>query len=216
MTSRGVDLERIGNAVWQGLLLLALTYLSARAFEQASPERRALAHLGAIALLPCSIVAVVMRAEFGQGYYQVPPVSRSMLLLAWLVAIGAPLCLAFLLRGRAAWMNVVAALWVVSLNLVSPRHRYAWASWSVVGFYLWAAIGACGVIAWGIAERRRERINMAVAAFALTVLFFYFSNVMDKLGRAESLAGAGVLLLLGGWALERMRRSLIARVQEAS
>ena len=216
MTSRGLDLERTGNVVWQGLLLLALTYLSARTFEQASPERRALAHLGAIALLPCGILAVVMRAEFGRGYYQVPTVSRSAILLAWLVAIGAPLCLAFLLRGRAAWMNAISALWVVSLNLVTPRHRYSWDSWSVIGFYIWAALGACGVIAWGIAERRRERINMGVAAFALTVLFFYFSNVMDKLGRAESLAGAGVLLLVGGWALERMRRLLVARVQEAS
>ena len=84
-----------------------------------------------------------------------------------------------------------------------------------MGFYVWAAVGAAGLIAWGIAERRRERINLGVAAFALTVLFFYFSSVMDKLGRAESLFGIGVLLLLGGWGLERLRRRLVARVGEA-
>jgi len=43
-------------------------------------------------------------------------------------------------------------------------------------------------------------------------VIFYFSNVMDKLGRAASLIGLGVLFLLGGWALERMRRKLVAHV----
>jgi uncharacterized membrane protein len=85
-----------------------------------------------------------------------------------------------------------------------------------MGFYVWASIGSVGLIAWGIAEGRRERVNLGVAAFALTVLFFYFSNVMDKLGRAESLVGAGVLLLFGGWGLERLRRILVARVQETA
>jgi uncharacterized membrane protein len=85
-----------------------------------------------------------------------------------------------------------------------------------MGFYVWAAVGAVGLIAWGIAERRRERINLGVAAFAMTVLFFYFSSVMDKLGRAESLVGIGVLLIFGGWGLERLRRMLVARVQETA
>jgi len=37
---------------------------------------------------------------------------------------------------------------------------------------------------------------------------------MNKLGRAESLVGIGVLLLFGGWGLERLRRLLVARMQE--
>jgi hypothetical protein len=47
----------------------------------------------------------------------------------------------------------------------------------------------------------------------LTVAFFYFSSIMDKLGRSASLIGLGVLFLLGGWALERTRRRLIARLE---
>jgi len=44
------------------------------------------------------------------------------------------------------------------------------------------------------------------------VIIFYFSDVMDKLGRSASLIGLGVLFLFGGWALERARRGLVARV----
>ncbi len=43
-------------------------------------------------------------------------------------------------------------------------------------------------------------------------IIFYFSDVMDKLGRSASLIGLGVLFLFGGWALERTRRQLVARV----
>jgi len=43
-------------------------------------------------------------------------------------------------------------------------------------------------------------------------VIFYFSDVMDKLGRAASLIGLGVLFLFGGWVLERTRRKLIAHV----
>lgn len=201
-----------GALAWEGLLLLSLTYLSARSAQRESLERKALASIGGIALLPCAIIAVIMRGELARSYGQSSP----SFLVEWLIAIGAPLGMALLLRGRSAWMNGVAALWVLSLALVTPHRSFLWSEWDVVGFYVWAAVGAVGLIAWGIAERRRERINLGVASFALTVLFFYFSNVMDKLGRAESLFGAGVLLLVGGWGLERVRRSLVARAQEAA
>ncbi len=203
-----------GTFVWEGLLLLSLTYLSARTADHASLERKALASIGGIALFPCAIIAVLTRGELAHHDGQ-HPLTAPGLILPWLVAIGAPLCLALLLRGRAAWMNGVSAVWVLGLALVAPHRAFLWSDWDVMGFYVWAAVGAAGLIAWGIAERRRERINLGVAAFALTVLFFYFSSVMDKLGRAESLFGIGVLLLLGGWGLERLRRRLVTRVGEA-
>jgi uncharacterized membrane protein len=207
--------DRGGTFVWEGLLLLSLTYLSARTADHESLERKALVLIGGIALLPFAIIAVLMRGEVAHNYGQ-HALSTSELILPWLVAIGAPLGLALLLRGKAAWMNGVSALWVLGLGLVAPHRSFLWNDWDVMGFYVWAAVGAAGLIAWGIAERRRERINLGIAAFAITVLFFYFSNVMDKLGRAESLVGIGVLLLLGGWGLERLRRLLVARVQEAA
>jgi uncharacterized membrane protein len=89
-------------------------------------------------------------------------------------------------------------------------------AWRELGPYGMCALGSVGLIAWGLKEARRERINLGVAGFALTVLSFYFSNVMDKLGRAASLVGLGVLFLLGGWLLEKMRRRLTARLEKGA
>jgi uncharacterized membrane protein len=213
MNRVGLDWERGSGALWDGLLLLALTYFTARTPDRESPERRALVYVGGLALLPCAIFAVLARSAF-VGSYTPEPVSSAFLVLAWTIAIGGPLGLAFLLRGRASWMNAVSAIWVLILGLVTPHRAFRWDSWDVLGIYIWAAIGAFGVIAWGIAERRRERINLGIAGFGITVLFFYFSNVMDKLGRAASLIGIGALLIFGGWGLELARRSLVARLQE--
>jgi uncharacterized membrane protein len=204
---------RDANVVWDGLLLLALTYFTAITQTRESAERKALVSIGGLALLPCTIVAVLLRHEFTSPYAR-EPVSAPYLTFAWITALGVPLGLAFLLRRSSSWMNVISALWVLGLGLVAPHHDFLWNDWDVLGFYIWAAVGALGLISWGVAERRPERINLGVAGFALTVLFFYFSNVMDKLGRAASLISIGALLLFGGWGLERVRRSLVARLQE--
>jgi uncharacterized membrane protein len=80
--------------------------------------------------------------------------------------------------------------------------------------YLWCAVLAVGVIAWGVLDRRAERINLGIAGFALTVLVFYFSDVMDKLSRSASLIVLGLLFLGGGYLLEQTRRRLVATVRD--
>jgi uncharacterized membrane protein len=115
------------------------------------------------------------------------------------------------------WMNVIAALWVALVSLVSVgfRGRGFGATvplWNELITYGTCALGAMGLVAWGLAESRKERVNLGVAGFALAVFAFYFSNVMDKLGRSASLIGLGLLFLLGGWFLEKARRRLVARV----
>ena len=106
-------------------------------------------------------------------------------------------------------MNAVAVPWVLVLSTLSRHHKDP-------TVYAWCALGAIGLVAWGVREVRRERVNLGVAGFAITVLFFYFSNVMDKLGRSASLIGLGLLFLAGGWALERVRRRLVARTVAVS
>jgi len=69
------------------------------------------------------------------------------------------------------------------------------------------------MIAWGIAEFRAERVNLGMSGFALTILCFYFSNVMDKLGRSTSLIVLGVAFLAGAWYWEKLRRQLVSRVR---
>ena len=198
----------------EGLLLLALTYLSTRTTEQGGAVRRALVFIGALAAIPCTLFVLLGGWDLYRPADWVP---SSLRLLGWLVALGGPLLLALWLRGRAAWMNLLAVLWVAVLGTLARRLDPATNSllqfvWYELGPYLWCGIGSVALIAWGLYEARKERINLGFAGFALTVMVFYFSSVMDKLGRSTSLIGAGVLFLLGGWLLERTRRRMVARL----
>jgi hypothetical protein len=80
--------------------------------------------------------------------------------------------------------------------------------------YALLAIGAAGIVLWGVRDQQRLAINVGVLGFALAVLAFYFSGVFDRLGRALGLIGIGVLFIGGGWLLERARRRLISRMQQ--
>jgi len=198
----------------EGLLLIAITYLSARTGQADSFVRRALAWVGGIAFLPLSVWAFAERREYwGWVWRNRPYVSPLLNITGWAIAICAALALAFVLRKSATLTNAIATVWVLVIGTFGFGHEgVLWKLWDSVGPYFWAGIGALGMVAWGLLERRRERINLGVAGFALTVIIFYFSDVMDKLGRSASLIGLGVLFLFGGWALERARRQLVARV----
>jgi uncharacterized membrane protein len=69
---------------------------------------------------------------------------------------------------------------------------------------------------WGVHIAAKSLVNYGVVAFAATVMWFYFSSVMDKLGRSLGLIMLGVLFLAGGWALERTRRRLVASLAGAA
>jgi len=204
--------------ITEGLVLIAITYLSARTSQEDSATRRALAWIGGLAVLPLSLWAFVEgRGYWGWWWQNRPPVSSLLQITGWAIAICGPLALAYVLRKSAAWTNAVAAAWVLVIGTFRARNGDAGSNlpifaWYSLGPYFWAGVGALGMVAWGLVERRRERINLGVAGFALTVIIFYFSNVMDKLGRSASLIGLGVLFLFGGWMLERTRRQLVARV----
>lgn len=200
----------------QGVLLLALTYLSLRTKDHDGPAERALMWIGGIALIPCAVFASEHWA-YGSG----PVVPRGLLALGWAIGLGLPLALAYWRRGRAAWINLVAALWVVVLgSMASITREVAMGSlfqhfWRDFGLYLWLWLGSLGLIWWGMREGRKERVNLGVASFFITVLTFYFASVMDKLGRSFSLIGLGILFLVCGWFLERGRRRLLARMEAA-
>jgi uncharacterized membrane protein len=191
---------------YQGLLLLALTYLSVFYASQQSSIRRALAWIGGICLLPFAVLCAA--DDFWWRNDQIP---LEMYLIGVPVALLGPLLLAWLLRGRDSWKNAVAAGWVLLASLLpdrpGPSHILA-----QLAPYVWCGVGALGLIAWGLDERRRERINLGIAGFGLTILVFYFSEVMDKLDRSASLIGLGLLFLLLAWFLEKTRRQLVARV----
>lgn len=185
-----------------GLFTLALTYFTMRRNEGDAPLPRALTWVGGIALIPAVLGIVFTTAEHGWWHRVELPGHLSA--IGWLGALGLPFALAIHRRGRLAWMNGAALLWASILGFLGD---WQWQT------YAWCALGAVGLVHWGLHEARRERVNLGIAGFAITVATFYFSDVMDKLGRSLGLLGLGVLFLLGGWQLERLRRKLNERVR---
>lgn len=200
-----------------GIILLSITYLGARRAGN-HPGERVLTLLGGGVLVPGVLFAIFEGWEFGSSPDRL---SAGLRAAGWTVAIGLPLALAWVLRRGGAWVNVLWAVWALVLGFLALELGYNAPNpvrmvWSELGIYAWCALGAVGMTAWGWYEARRERIDLGAAGFALTVVIFYFSNVMDKMGRATSLIGLGALFLIGGWLLERTRRRLVAGVKERS
>lgn len=185
-----------------GVFFLAVTYLTCRFRERDGLPRRALAWIGGLALVPSVLFLLGTTDSWGR---RGPEASLGTALLAagWTLALGMPLALAAVTRGKAAWMNAAAAGWALLLVMMGTRE------WPV---YAWCALGSAGLVGWGLHEARRERVNLGVAGFALTLVWFYFSSVMDKLGRSLGLMILGLLFLAGGWQLERVRRRLNALI----
>ncbi len=68
------------------------------------------------------------------------------------------------------------------------------------------------VIWWGVRQTSRALVNLGMVGFALAVGWFYFSDIYGEVGRSLGLIGLGILFLAGGWALEKTRRRLLARM----
>jgi uncharacterized membrane protein len=192
-----------GSVLTAGLLLTALAYLSALPAPGGgrTASRLTLAWIGGIALIPAALFVI---GSAHSGYHPFGAPGRGLLVAGWIVGVGAPVALAWWLRRGVPGPLLALAAWTVAGPFLAGQRA--------VFPYLWAGALSLGLIAWGILERRSERINLGVAGFAITVLIFYFSSVMDRLGRSASLVGLGLLFLGGGWALEHGRRRLVARV----
>ena len=189
------------------LALLAFSYLGALCGSDhglaGTPLRRALAWIGGLMLLPSAAVLAFIGHEWS------PAAKTHGLLLAVgvLIAYALPLVIAWLLRGKGVLWNAGFAVWAFVLGLLD----YGIFSQNLAIFALYA-LGSIALVLWGLQEQRRERIDLGVAGFGITVIAFYFSTMMDKLGRSASLVGFGLLFLLGGWKLEQLRRKLVARM----
>jgi uncharacterized membrane protein len=189
-----------------GIAALALVYFTSVFDAEPTPLRRALRWVGGIGLLPAFVVLFDSHEFFWRSHYHYGSLGfRAFCYLLWL---GLPFMISYVFRRRFdPWTTGILG-WLGVMSYLSALR------WETVS-YLWSAIGSIALIGWGLAEHRRERINMGVAAFAITILAFYFSNVMDKLGRSFALMLFGVVFLVGGWLLETIRRQLVARIKQA-
>jgi uncharacterized membrane protein len=199
------DGHRGGGVLATFLLLSALAYLNATPGAGHSPLRRALVWLGGLAVLPAGFMFVMLANSPSRADAALP---AGLAIVGWAAAVGLPAAAWIRLGARDLVPLVAAVVWVLAGTML--------AAYRGVAPYLWCAVLAVGLIAWGVRRGRTERINLGIAGFALTVLVFYFSDVMDKLGRSASLIGLGLLFLGGGYLLERTRRALVAGVRSAA
>ena len=70
------------------------------------------------------------------------------------------------------------------------------------------------IIWWGVRHASKALVNLGIVGFGITVIWFYFSDLWDKVGRSLGLIGIGILFLAGGWALEKMRRKLVSQMSQ--
>jgi uncharacterized membrane protein len=202
--------DLVASVVPYGGVLLAVAYLSATARGPDQSWRRGLAWLGAVGLV---LMAGQLVRAAGAGLPPTGPEAVAMPLLAvgWVVAIALPLLVAFLLARARAWPVLIAAVLAAAVLSLDAS-----VTWQRLCIYLVYAAGSAGLVAWGMQDRERVRINVGVIGFVLTVLSFYYSDLFNMLGRAMGLVGLGVLCIVGGWLVERTRRRLIARIEGES
>lgn len=210
-----------GSIVYGARMLLVLggMYLAASLW----PERKRLVKgvlLGFAAPLIAVSVVVLSEGWAWVGYHHYYGfVPLSLRVASWLVIV------VFIAFG--AWKSkavVPVALVLVVLGEALPfalRHlidrwnggTYDRAEPNIASYALVAAASAF-LAWWGVRQLSRALINFGMVAFAASVLWFYSSSVMGKLSRSIGLMGLGVLFLAGGWALEKMRRRLVAQALE--
>ncbi len=192
-----------------GMTLLAVAYLAAAGNGRTAVWRKVLTRLGAVALIPA---AILLGAADERGFWRelqqgTAALATGWLVAAWIVAIALPSILIFLLRGRQAVWFAAAIAWVLIVG------QFDWSSdGGALAFYALCALGAAGVVYWGLQDQQRLHVNIGILGFALAIAAFYFSSLFDKLGRSLGLIGMGVLFIGGGWLLERTRRTLVERI----
>jgi hypothetical protein len=141
---------------------------------------------------------------------------------AWMVIAGLPLVIAAfkghwgLTPPAAAVVFAIVLPWCQrSWTYRSPYERVA-TPYTMYGPNLLAhalvAAFSVFIIWWGVRQASRALVNIGIVYFAVSVAWFYFSDIFDKVGRSLGLIGLGVLFLAGGWALEKTRRGLLARM----
>jgi len=194
-----------------GLFVLACAYLMAKGPATTESWRRALAWLGAIALIPAAAAVAWGDTEIRFYDREAPAASGLALVVAWTLAIALPLAVAWYVRRREAVWILAALAWSLILAQVQSNSDAG-----ELAMYALFAVGAVGVVLWGLRDRQRLAINGGVLSFALAVLGFYFDNLYDKFGRSLGLIGLGVLFIGGGWLLEKTRRRLVAHASGVS
>ncbi len=209
-----------GDGLLAARMLASFAALYLTAFI-ATKRKLVFSLLFAAAAIALSVSVVLLSDVWNlwRGWEKTPAMPLHLSIVGWAWIVLVPLLAAWRLKPSAVFpvTATIASGLVLPHLFFLPDHasRYSYPQNSVFT-YLLVGVLACFYTWWGVHESSRAVINYGVFAFAATVLWFYFSSVMDKLGRSLSLIVLGLLFLGGGWLLEKMRRRLVRHAMGAA
>lgn len=204
---------KIGSGVMIARILAMTAVLYLCAFMQS--HRKLLQTILTIAAVPTLLFVAVRLGEAPWEYWDhAQRLSLSASLLGWLLVL-LPLAAAGIFRRRTMPLMLISLSWVLILPHTQTAQNGSEA-WNRVGAgpltFLLTAVFSTAMAWWGVRERSRLMVNLGAAGVGLTVLWFYFSSVFGKLQRSLALVIMGALFLLIGWAWEKARQRLIAKI----
>jgi uncharacterized membrane protein len=212
--------NHIGQGAYIGrfLFVWAVLYLTFLLGSRRKAVQGILFAAGAVA----AIVGVAMMLEGWRSWGSMTSLPWGLRVWGWAAIAALPLIVA-LVRFTRSFIPVVAA---VVFTIALPWCNRIWTEHYTYGpgpgqtnsftrnepniaAHALVAAFAVFLIWWGVRQASKALVNFGIVGFAITVSWFYFSDIFDKVGRSLGLIGLGILFLAGGWALEKTRRRLI-------
>ena len=216
---------RIGLNVYAGrfLFVWAILYLT---FFLGSQKKIVQGILFAAAAIAATVGTVLMLDGWESWSAQQSYIPFSIRVWAWIALAALPLVIAAF-HGHKGLMPVALAVvysialpwcyrsWTESYDPFNAgKQVYVRTEPNLAAHALVAAF-AIFLCWWGVRMASKALVNLGIVGFAVAVGWFYFSNIFDKVGRSLGLIGLGVLFLAGGWALEKMRRRILAGMESS-
>jgi uncharacterized membrane protein len=197
--------------LWRMIAMIAIVYLTAFLHSRRRVVFGILFAVGSVALVVAIAFLSVGSIWDGHGAGDVP-----MSLQMW---TNATLLLIVAFAWWVDWLSVLPAAVVAATTFALPwlhetgsKGAGSEPSGPMAATYVLLAALCVFLAWWGVHEAAKALVNYGIAAFALTVICFYFSDIMGKLDRSLGLILLGILFLAGGWTLEKTRRRLVARI----
>lgn len=212
----------IGDSIYMGRLLFlwAILYLTFFAGSRRRVVQGILFAVSAIATVNGIVLMLTAWASFSSNQTFIPFGAR---VWAWIAIAAIPLLVAAF-HGHKGLVPITAAIafvialpwcysiWTETANWGNEGNRVLTYTRPNLAAHTLVAAFAVFLCWWGVRLLSRALVNLGIVGFAAAVLWFYFSNVYNDHERALGLIGLGVLFLAGGWALEKMRRRILARM----
>jgi uncharacterized membrane protein len=212
----------IGETVYIGrfLVVWAVLYLTLFLGSKHKAAQGILFAASAIA----AVTGIVFLAGGWSSWGEQTYLSFGTRVWGWAIIAVLPLCFS-VVRLRKSSVPVGAAIifslalpwcqrvWTESYNYGVYHQTYTRNEPNLAAHALVAAF-CVFLVWWGVRHDSRALVNLGIVGFAIAVGWFYFSDIYGAVSRSLALIGLGVLFLAGGWALEKMRRGLLAGMDQ--